>query len=163
MRLTEDAKFNLSTFINLHLVNHQNLDTPIARVGREMQRILRFFQWKDMGNKLPQVENASAHTGNCGRPGVAVAVDEAQVNLADSATIARVNDWKRLTSASEICIKGKLFMIALPTPITITVPPRRAVYAAVHTLLSTPVHSRTVSGATYSLCPNKLRMARAFP
>jgi hypothetical protein len=87
MLLTEDAKFNLSTFIDLHLVNHQNLDTPIARVSREVQRILRLFQWKNMGNKLPQVEDAAAHTGNCGRPGVAVAVDEAQVNLADSATM----------------------------------------------------------------------------
>ena len=77
--------------------------------------------------------------------------------------------WKRglrgrdSTSAREMCIKGKLFMIALPTPITITVPPRRAVYVAVHTLLSTPVHSSTVSGATYSLGPNSARIAWALP
>lgn len=41
-------------------------------------------------------------------------------------------------------------MIDFPTPITQMVPPRRTANAAVHTLLSTPVHSRTVRGAKYS-------------
>jgi hypothetical protein len=54
-------------------------------------------------------------------------------------------------------------MVSLPTPITTTFPPRRAVYAAVQTLLSTPVHSSTVSGASYCRLPKSDRIAFALP
>jgi hypothetical protein len=45
-------------------------------------------------------------------------------------------------------------MISFPTPITIRSPPVRTTCAAVTTLDSTPVHSRIVAGASYSVGPN---------
>jgi len=42
-------------------------------------------------------------------------------------------------------MKGMLFTIGCPTPMTVTLPPLRAAKAAVQMLLSTPVHSRTLS------------------
>lgn len=48
-------------------------------------------------------------------------------------------------------MNGKLFITSLPTPITHTVLPLLAANTAVQILLSTPVHSSTVSGAKYSL------------
>lgn len=60
-------------------------------------------------------------------------------------------------------MNGRLFMISSPTPITMISPPRPTVYAAVTTLLSTPVHSSTVRGASYSDEPNRVRIAVAFP
>ena len=68
--------------------------------------------------------------------------------------------WRGLTSPRDRCMNGRLFMISLPTPITMTVPPLRAVYAAVTTLLSTPVHSSTTSGAPYSPTCSKLNSSR---
>ena len=61
-----------------------------------------------------------------------------------------------------MCMNGRLFMILLPTPTTITSPPLRTVYVAVITLDSTPVHSKIVSGASYSVGPNSARIAFAL-
>lgn len=54
-------------------------------------------------------------------------------------------------------------MMSFPTPITTKSPPLRTVYEAVITLDSTPVHSKMVSGASYSVLPNNARIAVAFP
>ena len=70
--------------------------------------------------------------------------------------------YRAHTSARLRCMKGRLFMISFPTPITITVPPLLAVYAAVTTLLSTPVHSNTVSGAPYSPTFSKSKSSLIF-
>lgn len=61
-----------------------------------------------------------------------------------------------------MCIKGRLFMISLPTPMTHTTPPLRTAYVLRTTLLSTPVHSRTVDGAEYSSFPKSCLTAWAF-
>lgn len=71
-------------------------------------------------------------------------------------------EQKRLTSDKLICINGRLFMMSLPTPITTKSPPLRTVNEAVITLDSTPVHSKMVSGASYSVLPNNARIAFAF-
>ena len=67
-----------------------------------------------------------------------------------------------LTSASDRCMNGKLFITALPTPTTIKHPPLRTANAAVHTLLSTPVHSSTTLGCTYSPSPNSRLISLAL-
>ena len=61
-----------------------------------------------------------------------------------------------------MCIKGKLFITDLPTPITQTTPPLLTAKVARTTLLSTPVHSNTVWGAEYSSTPNSFLTAAAF-
>lgn len=69
-----------------------------------------------------------------------------------------------LTSASDMCIKGRLFITERPTPMTQTTPPLLAANAAVQMLLSTPVHSNTVGGARYSSAsaPYSLLISFAF-
>lgn len=59
-------------------------------------------------------------------------------------------------------MKGRLCITDFPTPTTIRTPPLRTTKAAVHTLLSTPVHSSTNRGCTYSSLPNSFRISFAF-
>jgi len=74
-----------------------------------------------------------------------ITIDVFEVDLRTSInTRDRGLNWGIRTSARERCIKGMLFTTGRPTPMTVTLPPRRAAKAAVQMLLSTPVHSRTL-------------------
>jgi hypothetical protein len=99
-----------------------------------------------------EIEDTAFQALEARRPCVAVAIDESEIDLVslistdnrvvssdsgkrctetDGAATKRIDTdrWmpQKLTSASDRCINGRLFMISLPTPITITVPPLLAV------------------------------------
>lgn len=131
-----------------------------------MESICSIFKCKSVCDQLFEIEDFPIQTCDASWPGVVVTVDEFETDLMYDNELAMlyiiILVLYDLTSAKEICMNGRLFIMDFPTPITITVPPLRTAYAAVQTLLSTPVHSRTVDGAKYSSFPNRARTAFAF-
>lgn len=66
---------------SVHVVNDLHLDAALGNVGAQSHGLLGLLEGVAVGDELLQVEDAAAEAGNAGRPGVPVAVDEAQVNL----------------------------------------------------------------------------------
>lgn len=76
-----DAVYDLTLQSSFDIVHHQHLDTRNFRVCTQIQRVHRVLQGKSMRNQFLQVQNPAAHTRNRWRPGVAVAVDEPEIDL----------------------------------------------------------------------------------